>query len=102
MASRLATILGPILSFFGCVNINGPVKALAGKLTQVQVDEIVQRCGGQIGKAIVRQGRLYIYDTSKEPKVTACIINGLRETGETSLPKLGVETYVAKGNERAP
>ena len=78
-------LIGWLLQLVGCEDPNAPVRTSAGKLTQAQVDAIVQRCGGRPGMATVHNGKLVV-QPSKDISITVCVLKALQATGQTTLP----------------
>jgi hypothetical protein len=97
MRPRFVSLIGGILSLVGCVNSDAPIKTQAGKLGQGQVDDIVQKCGGVPGMAVVQNGSLIIHRT-KDILITGCVLEALQATGETTLPSVGNQKYEVRDN----
>jgi hypothetical protein len=76
-------LIGWVLELVGCADPNAPIKTSAGKLTQAQVDAIVQQCGGVPGTGNVRYGKLVIQP--KDISITVCVLDALKATGQTAL-----------------
>jgi hypothetical protein len=91
-------LIGWLLQLVGCADPIAPIETTAGKLTQAQVDAIVQQCGGQPGMAIVREGKLII-QPSKNLSITACVLKALQATGQTTLPAVANERHDPPGHQ---
>ena len=92
MRPRFLTFFGGLLTLIGCADANAPIKTSAGKLTQAQVDAIVEKCGGQPGMATVNEGRLLI-QPAKDISITGCVLKALQATGETTLSAVENERH---------
>lgn len=83
-------LVGWLLSVTGCAD--RPIRTSAGKLTQAQVDQIVEKCGGPSGMATVDGGQLVI-QRSKDVFIMGCVLKELQATGETALSAVGNERH---------
>jgi len=98
MMIRFISLLAGFLSFVGCANPNAPIRTKAGNLTQAQVDEIVERCGGSSGMAVIEDATLTIRPAS-DVAVTGCVLEALHGTGETTLTTVGNQRYETSGRQ---
>lgn len=92
MRPRFLSLVGWLLSLMGCTDPNAPIKTSAGKLTQAQVDAIIEKCGGPPGMATINADQLLIYP-SKDISITGCVLKALQATGETTLSAVGNERH---------
>lgn len=92
MTPRFLSLLAGFASLAGCANPNAPIMTKAGNLTQMQVDAIVERCGGAPRMAVIETGTLTIKPAS-DLTVTGCVLKALHATGETSLTTVGNQRY---------
>ena len=98
MTIGFISLLAGFLSLVGCANPNAPIRTKAGNLTQAQVDEIVERCGGASGMAVIEDGTLTIRPAS-DLAVTGCVLEALQGTGETTLTTVGNQRYETPGRQ---
>lgn len=98
MMIRFISLLAGFMSLVGCANPNAPIMTKAGNLTQAQVDEIVERCGGATGMAVIEDGTLTIRPAS-DLAVTGCVIEAMHGTGETTLSTVGNQLYETPGRQ---
>ena len=98
MMIRFISLLAGFLSLVGCANPNAPIRTKAGNLTQAQVDEIVERCGGASGMAVIEDATLTIRPAS-DVAVTGCVLEALHGTGKTTLTTVGNQRYETSGRQ---
>ena len=68
---------GAVLSLLGCADPDAPIRTSPGKLTQADVEAIIERCRGPVGMAIINGDQLIIYRAS-DILITGCVINALQ------------------------
>lgn len=91
MKSILTAIVGWLLTVTGCVDIDGPIRLRAGKLTQAQIDAIVVKCGASPRMAQIRDGAIWIDVKDFAPQL-GCVMDALHATGEVK-DLVGTQSY---------
>jgi len=89
---RFLPLIGLLLSPLALFVRKRTIKTSAGKLTQTQVDAIVEKCGGLPGMVTINNDQLLIH-RSKDFSINGRVLMALQATGETTLSAVGNERH---------
>jgi len=88
MRSIFSPLIDALLSPIVRAKMRAPIKTVAGRLSQDEVDAIVNECGGPSGMVMLSEGNLIIMPT-EDVLLTGRVLRALQATGETTLSKVG-------------